>query len=119
MRLRSALSPHSCTGYEISFKATKTGAYLIIVRWNGQLGDFTYLSTSGAQYGVTTATSSRRRSSGNVITAYLNGVEMGRRPKHVHHGQPGHGVQPRDRRRHVHRDQRDYGYTSYSATAGP
>ena len=26
LRLRSALSAHTCTGYEVSFKATKTGS---------------------------------------------------------------------------------------------
>ncbi len=44
LRLRSDLSPHNCSGYEISnsLKSDET-AYLIIVRWNGPLADFTYL----------------------------------------------------------------------------
>src|SRR4029077_4291538 len=79
LRLRSTLTAHSCTGYEISFKATKTsGAYLIIVRWNGAVGDFSYLlNVSGAQYGVTERDVVKATITGNVITAYLNGVEMG------------------------------------------
>ena len=79
MRLRSNLTAHSCTGYEISFKATKSAsAYLIIVRWNGPVGDFTYLKNStGAQYGIAEGDTVKATIVGNVITAYLNGVAVG------------------------------------------
>jgi len=79
MRLRSSLTAHSCTGYEISFKATKSAsAYLIIVRWNGPVGDFTYLkNSSGAQYGIVDGDTVKATIVGNVITAYLNGVAVG------------------------------------------
>lgn len=44
LRLRSALSAHSCTGYEVLFAyndpAVKNDGYAV-VRWNGALGDFT------------------------------------------------------------------------------
>ena len=44
LRLRSTITPHNNTGYEINFRCSKTGnAYSQIVRWNGALGDFTYL----------------------------------------------------------------------------
>jgi hypothetical protein len=44
LRLRSALSPHKATGYEILFRSVKSAkSYCEIVRWNGPLGDFTYL----------------------------------------------------------------------------
>lgn len=39
-RVRSTLSAHSCTGYEINF----SGGYTQIVRWNGAFGDFTVLA---------------------------------------------------------------------------
>ena len=109
LRLRSTLTPHSCTGYEISFKATKTsGAYLIIVRWNGPLGDFTYLvNTTGAQYGVTEGDVVKATIVGNVITAYLNGVAGRHRDRrHVRDGKSRHGDEPRDGRRLVRGDQR-------------
>jgi len=79
MRLRSSLTAHSCSGYEISFKATKSAsAYLIIVRWNGPVGDFTYLvNSSGAQYGIAEGDTVKATIVGNVITAYLNGVPVG------------------------------------------
>ena len=109
LRLRSTLTPRSCTGYEISFKATKTsGAYLIIVRWNGPLGDFSYLvNTSGAQYGVTEGDVVKATIVGNVITAYLNGVAGRHRDRrNLRDGKSRHGNESRDGRRLLRRDQR-------------
>ena len=77
------------------FKATKTsGAYLIIVRWNGPLGDFTYLvNTTGAQYGVTEGDVVKATIVGNVITAYLNGIEVGTATDATYAtGSPGMGM---------------------------
>ncbi|MEO8765466.1 MAG: hypothetical protein ABI416_14305 [Ginsengibacter sp.] len=78
LRLRSSLSAHSCTGYEINFKASKTSeAYSQIVRWNGALGDFTYLKTArGPQYGVKAGDSVMASITGSVITVFINGVQM-------------------------------------------
>jgi len=95
LRLRSALAPHSCTGYEISFKATKTsGAYLIIVRWNGAVGDFSYLlNVSGAQYGVTEGDVVKATIAGDVITASIDGVEVGTATDATYAtGNPGMGM---------------------------
>ena len=120
LRLRSSLTPHSCTGYEISFKATKTsGAYLIIVRWNGALGDFTYLvNTTGAQYGVTEGDVVKATIVGNVITAYLNGVAGRHRDRrHLFEGKSGHGNEPGDGRRLVRRDQRRLRLHALQATS--
>src|SRR5262249_13834817 len=54
IRLRSSLSAHASTGYEILFRCSKTPqAYASIVRWDGPLGRFTYLTQKyGLQYGV-------------------------------------------------------------------
>ncbi len=78
LRLRSELSPHQATGYEILFRCLKTKeAYLDIVRWNGPLGDFTYLNQArGEQYGVATGDVVKATMIGNVITAYINGVQV-------------------------------------------
>lgn len=78
LRLRSTLSPHRATGYEINFRCGKTGkAYHEIVRWNGPLGSFTYLKqTQGAQYGVADGDVVKATMVGNVITTYRNGVQM-------------------------------------------
>ena len=71
LRLRSSLSAHRATGYEINFRCSKTTkAYSEIVRWNGPLGSFTYLSQrSGSQYGVTNGDVVKATIVGNVITA--------------------------------------------------
>jgi hypothetical protein len=78
LRLRSALSAHKATGYEILFRCLKTdNAYAEIVRWNGPLGDFTYLTRArGVQYGVADGDVVKATIIGNVITAYINGVQM-------------------------------------------
>jgi hypothetical protein len=120
LRLRSTLTPHSCTGYEISFKATKTsGAYLIIVRWNGPVGDFTYLvNTSGAQYGVTEGDVVKATIVGNVITAYLNGVEVGTASDATYAtGSPGMGMNLETGDASCIGTNGDYGFTHYTATA--
>jgi hypothetical protein len=78
LRLRSALSAHKATGYEILFRCLKTdNAYAEIVRWNGPLGDFTYLiQARGMQYGVADGDVVKATIIGNVITAYINGVQV-------------------------------------------
>jgi hypothetical protein len=120
LRLRSTLTPHSCSGYEISFKATKTSsAYLIIVRWNGAVGDFTYLvNTTGAQYGVTEGDVVKATIVGNVITAYLNGVEVGTATDATYTtGSPGMGMNLETGDTSCIGTNGDYGFTHYTATS--
>ena len=66
------------TGYEISNSVSSdASAYLIIVRWNGRLADFTYLANlRGRQYGVKTGDVIRATIVGDVIAAYKNGVQL-------------------------------------------
>lgn len=96
LRLRSSLTPHRCTGYEIS-EAVRTvdsdDAYLIIVRWNGPLADFTYLlHATGRHYGVKTGDVVRATIAGNVISAWKNGVLIGQAQDVTFpSGQPGFG----------------------------
>jgi hypothetical protein len=73
IRLRSTLTPHRCTGYEVFWRCLKTeNAYAEIVRWNGKIGDFTSLrKLSGPQYGVVEAIIS-----GHDIKGFINGVEV-------------------------------------------
>ena len=119
MRLRSALSAHSCTGYEISFKASKTSsAYLIIVRWNGAVGDFTMLQQlSGAQYGVAEGDKVKATITGNVITAYLNDVKVGTATDATYaQGSPGMGFNLETGDSACVGTNGDYGFTSLTAT---
>jgi hypothetical protein len=78
IRLRSAITPHRCTGYEVFFRCLKTeDGYAEIVRWNGTIGDFTSLAKlSGPRYGVEDGDVVEASIVGNVIKGYINGVEM-------------------------------------------
>lgn len=114
LRLRSALSAHSATGYEINFRCLKTkDAYSEIVRWNGPLGSFTYLQQlKGAQYGVANGDIVKATITGNVITTYINGAQIGRATdSNWATGQPGMGFFLQG----AAGVNRDYGFTSLAA----
>ncbi len=120
MRLRSSLTAHSCTGYEISFKATKSAsAYLIIVRWNGKVGDFTYLANvTGAQYGIAEGDTVKATIAGNVITAYINGMAVGTATDSTYTtGSPGMGFNLETGDPACLGTNADYGFTSFTATS--
>ena len=78
LRLRSTLTPHSATGYEVMFRCSKTPkAYCNIARWDGALGKFAYVKTSGgSKYGVADGDVVKATMIGNVLTVYINGVQM-------------------------------------------
>ena len=112
LRLRSTLSAHRCTGYEISNSLHDDDtAYLIIVRWNGPRADFTYLlNVTGRQYGVTTGDVVKATIVGDVITAYRNGVLMGQAKDDTYKsGQPGFGFNEGENG--------DYGITRFIVSA--
>lgn len=118
LRLRSALSPHRATGYEINFRCSKTeNAYSEIVRWNGPLGDFTYLKhEQGAGYGVKDGDVVKATIVGEVITVYVNGVQtLQARDKTFATGNPGIGFYIEG----ATSGQSDYGFTSFSASDAP
>lgn len=114
LRLRSDVSAHNCQGYEISYslKSDDT-AYLIMVRWNGGLADFTYLAQlHGKQYGVKTGDVVKATIVGNVITTYKNGVQMGQVTDNTYlTGRPGFGFNEGING--------DYGITRFTATDAP
>lgn len=119
MRLRSRLAPHVASGYEISFKSSRSvDAYLIIVRWNGPFGDFTYLfNQKGREYGVRSGDVVRARMVGNVITAYKNGLMMAQvRDDTYVSGAPGMGFNLLTRAAGCSRTNRSYGFTRFTAT---
>jgi hypothetical protein len=95
LRLRSALSAHVCTGYEIDFRVSSSPkAYLAIVRWNGALGNFTYLVTyRGSRYGVSNGDVIKASMVGTTITVYKNGIQIGGATDHTYAtGAPGIGM---------------------------
>jgi hypothetical protein len=114
LRLRSSLSAHRCTGYEISNSLRKgKTAYLIIVRWNGPLADFTYLvQLGGKKYGVTTGDVVKATIVGNIITAYKNGVQLAQVTDNTYPvGNPGIGFNEGING--------DYGITRFTVTDAP
>jgi hypothetical protein len=120
MRLRSALTAHSCTGYEISFKATASAsAYLIIVRWNGKLGDFTYLTNvTGSKYAIREGDTVKATIVGNVITAFINGAAVGTATDSTYAtGNPGMGFNLETGDAACLGTNGDYGFTRFTATA--
>jgi len=78
LRLRSAIAPHWCTGYEVFWRCLKTEkAYAEIVRWNGKVKDFTTLNKHlGPQYGVKDGDLVEATIVGNVLKGFINGVEV-------------------------------------------
>jgi hypothetical protein len=112
LRLRSTLSAHVCSGYEITFSLKPNDkAYLIIVRWNGPLADFTYLlNQSGSQYQAKTGDVIKATAVGNVISAYKNGVLMGQATDNTFtSGNPGMGFNEQS-------FNGDYGFSSFIAS---
>jgi hypothetical protein len=118
LRLRSSLSAHISTGYEINFRCSKTAnAYMEIVRWNGLLGDFTYLlQQRAAQYGVANGDVIKATIIGNVITAYINGAQVARvTDDSFATGNPGMGIFLRG----PATTNREYGFTRFTAIGSP
>jgi PKD repeat protein len=75
LRLRSAISAHSCTGYELNFSVKAGNPYAQIVRWNGALGDFTLLDARTVAP-ITNGTIVKGTITNNTITTYINGVAI-------------------------------------------
>ena len=78
IRLRSTITPHSCTGYEVFWRALKTEeGYAEIVRWDGKIGSWASLKKLvGAQYGVKDGDIVEATIEGNVLKGFINGVEV-------------------------------------------
>jgi hypothetical protein len=112
IRLRSSLAKHNCDGYEVSYSLKEgDAAYLIIVRWNGPLADFTYLlNAQGRQYAVKTGDVVRAAIVGDEIRTYKNGLLMGAvKDGSYARGNPGFGFNEGSNG--------DYGIGRFSAAA--
>jgi len=96
LRLRSAISAHSNRGYEVTFKnSTDPGStYLIIVRWNGALGNFTYLfdQRGDPKFFIQPGDVISATIVSNLIAVYKNGTLVGQVTDNTFTtGQPGIG----------------------------
>ena len=117
LRLRSTLSAHRCTGYEINFSArSSSNAYVQIVRWNGPLASWTLLdSRGGSAYGIKTGDIVKATITGNVITAYINNVQVLQVTDGTYTtGNPGVGFYLQN----ATGKNGDYGFSSFTATDG-
>jgi len=122
LRLHSTITAHSCTGYEVLFRAYHPGGYATIVRWNGALGSFTYLNQKanhnykGIQTGdIVKATID----SNGLIIGSVNGVEVIRATDTTYaRGNPGIGFWLLVRGGRGKGTNADYGFSTFSATDG-
>jgi hypothetical protein len=113
IRLRSAISAHSCSGYEVFWRCLKTDeGYAEIVRWNGPIMGFTSLARAqGAEYGVSDGDVVEATIIGNQIRSYINGVEvLSAVDDTFANGSPGIGFNFGCGDTYV-----DHGFTSYEA----
>jgi hypothetical protein len=123
IRLRTTITAHSITGYEINFstgKGVNPGSYMQIVRWNGAIADFTVLATySGIQFGAAEGDVLKATISGTspaTITAYVNGTQMGQATDSspFTSGSPGMGFWLQS----PALNPADYGFKSFTASDG-
>ena len=115
LRVRSSLSAHLCTGYEINFSMdSDSSVYTQIVRWNGALGDFTELDgRGGSQYQINDGDEVKAVASGNTITSYIRGIQvMQVTDSTFPTGSPGIGFYLQGT------GVNDHGFTSFTATDG-
>jgi hypothetical protein len=112
IRLRSAITAHSNTGYEILCSLNSGNPYLSVVRWNGALGDFTFLTPDAPTF-CKDGDVLRATAIGNTITAYVNGVQQVQALDTTWGGgSPGIGFDAP-----AQSDYNKYGFSSFTATA--
>jgi hypothetical protein len=119
LRLRSTITRRRNRGYEVSFKVSQTdAAYLIIVRWNGALGDFSYLFKGmGVRYAIKNGDVISATIVGDTITAYRNGDALARATDHTFaSGAPGMGFNLENGRAECRGTNDRYGFRSFEAT---
>jgi hypothetical protein len=114
IRLRSTVTAHSCTGYEVLWRClTNKEAYTQVVRWNGPVRNFTYIDNShnGAGYGVANGDTVSASIVGELISVYRNGsLLFTARDSTYKTGNPGMGFNYG-----VGTTNAEFGFTSFTA----
>ena len=113
LRLRTTVTNHSITGYEINFRCTSDASrYVQIVRWNGPPGSFTYVSTTAGP-GIRDGDVIKASIIGSTITAYINNKRVLQGTDRTYtSGSPGIGFFLQG----ATGVNGDYGFTSFTAT---
>jgi hypothetical protein len=83
LRLRTTITAHSITGYEINFRCLPGSdsknryidRYIEIVRWNGAVRNFTHINRTAGP-GIKNGDVVKATISGSTITAYVNGTQV-------------------------------------------
>lgn len=118
LRLRSSISAHSCTGYEVDYSLKNDSTtYIGIVRWNGAYGNWSSIgNVTGIQYVATNGSTLKATMVGSTITAYLNGVQVAQASDTTYTtGNPGMGF---DIDSSNISQNGTFGFTSFTATDG-
>jgi hypothetical protein len=107
IRLRSSMSAHTCSGYEVLMGKQ-------IVRWNGPLGDFTILPDEGPYGDLHDGDVFEANMVGSVISVFINGVQVNRAVDSVFTaGSPGMGFFTRNP------SATKFGLSSFTASDSP
>ena len=117
IRLRSAVSANSSTGYECLFSArSSSNAYVQIVRWDGPFASFTLLDgRGGLSMALHNGDTIKCTISGSTITAYINGVQKLQVSDGTYAtGSPGMGAYLQG----ASGVNGDYGFTSFTSSSG-
>jgi len=108
--LRATDAPHSVKCYECNLSFD--GQYCEIVRWNGKVGDFTYLARGAPSAAPRNGDTFKAVAQGSLIIVYLNDVEIIRATDtNYPTGNPGIGFY----RGAPCGSNADYGFSSFSA----
>jgi hypothetical protein len=109
--MRWSDTAHDAHGYECNLAFD--GSYAQIVRWEGAFGKFMYLASGQVPGGVHDGDTLSATAIGDVITLYVNGVQIAQaRDATFATGDPGMGFW----RGGPCGTRGDYGFTSYTAT---
>jgi hypothetical protein len=117
LRLRSTITAHSITGYEVLFRCNHDDSwYTDIVRWNGPLGNFTILRHVTSGPGIFNGDVVKATIVGSTITAYINGVQVNQVTDSTFaNGNPGMGFYLHG----IANANADFGFTTFTASDTP
>jgi hypothetical protein len=114
LRLRTTITAHSITGYEINCSVATSANYVQIVRWNGPLGSFTLLD-GRANGPCVNGDILKATINGSTITVYRNGTSLFSVTDSTYTtGSPGVGFYLQG----ASGLDSNYGFSSFSATDG-
>jgi hypothetical protein len=92
LRVRTNITPHSITGYEVLCSVVPAHPYIEIVRWNGPINSFTYLDQRTGTY-CANGDVLKVTAIGDVITAYKNDLVVAQGADSTYkNGSPGVGA---------------------------